>query len=483
MKSAFPGHYRPTKAEFRSIWRDCIFVLDANVLLNLYRYSPSTTSGLLKTLEAVAHRLWVPHQAAKEYHHKRLGVICEQARRYDQVLDAVVKARNDVESKLEARRLHPFSAPETQKEVMAHFTEIIDLLESCRKDHPDLLAEDTVLDSITALLEGKVGPPADEALCTLIERDGPQRYEEQVPPGYEDKGKTEGDVYGDLRLWLQIIEHAKVAEKPVVLVTDDAKGDWWWRIEDRTVGPRPELIEEFLLQTKATFYMYSTDRFMQYAAEQSIGELDQNAIDEVRELRKQAARRPKLRHPRPIGISDDVALDERHNSLMMQMAVLEHEIADHEAQRSRVRKRLRALESRRSETVDTAEKRLLARDLDHMRSEAAELDGRLSALYADGARISEALPALPNTIHYSSPFEPPAADGVQIEGMPDPGSSITAVSYDARHSILEVAFDAGRTYRCFGVPIREAEDFTEAPSSSIFIRRYLIRYQWDCTIS
>ena len=42
MKKAFFEYYAPTPEEISSIWRNCLLVLDANVLLNLYRYSVST---------------------------------------------------------------------------------------------------------------------------------------------------------------------------------------------------------------------------------------------------------------------------------------------------------------------------------------------------------------------------------------------------------------------------------------------------------
>jgi hypothetical protein len=38
MKKLFPGFYQPIEKEFQSLWKNCIFILDANVLLNLYRY-------------------------------------------------------------------------------------------------------------------------------------------------------------------------------------------------------------------------------------------------------------------------------------------------------------------------------------------------------------------------------------------------------------------------------------------------------------
>lgn len=35
MKGIFLGYYRPTDAEFSQLWKDCLFILDAKVLLNL----------------------------------------------------------------------------------------------------------------------------------------------------------------------------------------------------------------------------------------------------------------------------------------------------------------------------------------------------------------------------------------------------------------------------------------------------------------
>lgn len=36
MRDLFPGFYRPSEEEFHRVWQEGIFVLDTNVLLNLY---------------------------------------------------------------------------------------------------------------------------------------------------------------------------------------------------------------------------------------------------------------------------------------------------------------------------------------------------------------------------------------------------------------------------------------------------------------
>ena len=83
MKNIFPGYYRPTIKEFSNLWNSCLFVLDANVLLNLYRYSQETSDELIQILKQVSGRLWVPHQAAFEYQKNRLQIIASQIEEYD----------------------------------------------------------------------------------------------------------------------------------------------------------------------------------------------------------------------------------------------------------------------------------------------------------------------------------------------------------------------------------------------------------------
>jgi hypothetical protein len=47
MKEKLSEFYKPTEAEFKEIWEQCVFVFDTNVLLNLYRYPKNTTKKLL----------------------------------------------------------------------------------------------------------------------------------------------------------------------------------------------------------------------------------------------------------------------------------------------------------------------------------------------------------------------------------------------------------------------------------------------------
>ena len=57
-------------------------MLDANVLLNMYTYSIQTREVFLGILNSLADRIWLPYQAAREYHRNRLGIIGKEIKRY-----------------------------------------------------------------------------------------------------------------------------------------------------------------------------------------------------------------------------------------------------------------------------------------------------------------------------------------------------------------------------------------------------------------
>ena len=71
MRNKFSEHYRPSEEWFASHWETGAIVLDANILLDLYRYSPTSRDEILDVLEQYKKQLWLPYQAAEEYHRNR----------------------------------------------------------------------------------------------------------------------------------------------------------------------------------------------------------------------------------------------------------------------------------------------------------------------------------------------------------------------------------------------------------------------------
>ena len=82
MKKLFHHFYQFTEEEYKILWQNCNFALDANVLLNLYRYSDATAHELLALLEPISARIIVPYQFALEFQRRRISVITDQVKNY-----------------------------------------------------------------------------------------------------------------------------------------------------------------------------------------------------------------------------------------------------------------------------------------------------------------------------------------------------------------------------------------------------------------
>lgn len=108
-----------------------------------------------------------------------------------------------------------------------------------------------------------------------------KRYECAIPPGYKDLHKKGPAAYGDAIAWFQLLDYAKTIDKPLILVTRDTKEDWWWEHDGKTLGPRHELIQE-MVDTNTRFYMYTTERFMEYAQTHFHLDAKPEVIEEVK---------------------------------------------------------------------------------------------------------------------------------------------------------------------------------------------------------
>ena len=287
MKKIFPGYYRPTREEFSNLWKSCLFVLDANVLLNLYRYSHETSKELIRILKQISGRLWVPHQAALEYQNNRLETIAKQLDEYDKIIALVEKSKKDLKDGLDSLgKHHPYIKVDILIEIMEKACRKIEKnLKTLKKNHPDLLQHDNLRDVLDILLKDKIGLPYSQEELEDIYKLGKKRYEQEIAPGYKDKKKEGTSKYGDLVMWFQIIDRAKETNKSIILVTDDRKEDWWTRHRGKTIGPKPELISEILSKANAPFYLYQTEPFMENAERFLNMQIKKKAIDEVRGIR------------------------------------------------------------------------------------------------------------------------------------------------------------------------------------------------------
>lgn len=210
MRKLFPGYFTPSDAEFKGLWSDSLFAFDANVLLGLYRSTAETQRVFFAVLEKKADRVFLPHQAASEYLRNRLRVISFRSDQYGRIRSETENLAKAVESIVHEHAI--LNGEEIADVARGAAEKIGDLVDTAAANEPDQLREDSVLVRVADLFETATGPPYCSARLKEIYAEGAQRYSLAIPPGYKDDKKGEPDKYGDLLIWLQLIDQAKATK-------------------------------------------------------------------------------------------------------------------------------------------------------------------------------------------------------------------------------------------------------------------------------
>jgi hypothetical protein len=285
MKKSFKEYYPLSSEEKKKIWDEATFIFDANILLDLYQYSEKTRKEFLGILDNLSDRIWLPHQFALEYQRRRLNVIEKQFAFYKHVSDQLDKGFNLISHEIKKdQQQHPFlKIDKILKRINSSIKSVSKEISNSKNKHPNWFEKDPIRDHIDKLFEDKVGFPCKD--IENVEKEGSNRFSKKIPPGYEDAKKDNGNPYGDWIGWYQIIEMVKNMQekKPIILVTNDNKKDWWLKISEKTMGPRPELIKEMLIND-TTFYMYTMEMFLKIAT--PIYKIKKTTIEEIKEINK-----------------------------------------------------------------------------------------------------------------------------------------------------------------------------------------------------
>lgn len=257
--------------------KEALICYDANVLLNIYRYSDETQNGLIEVFKDFVDRTCLPHQVALEYARNRAKTIVDQANFCQSTEDAFKKV---IKEFIEPKDKQPFLSAESTKALNG----IIDELTSKRKLLESMISEDKYADLFLSLFDQKIGAAPGEETMKQLHKQAEDRYEKKTPPGYSDlKDKEVPRAYGDYIVWRQLMDIAKKDKRDFILVTDDSKEDWWLRLSGKTIGPRPELLEEFRQETGQCVWLFTSEGFLIATKEAGSTRVSDSVIKEVGE--------------------------------------------------------------------------------------------------------------------------------------------------------------------------------------------------------
>lgn len=268
MKTTFVGWYAKSPEQLRDLWDVALIVPDTNILLHLLRHSAEVRGQLMDVFERNKASLWIPYQVGIEFQRRRLDVQQHALDAYDRLGTDLTKFVNQAKDGINQYRAHPVIDIERELSALDVFQGDFQQRITAAKAQHSAEEFNASFAKVTELFEGKVGEKPSAERIAAIYKEGNDRYAKKIPPGFEDvkKAAEGGDKFGDLVIWMEMIEKAKADKRPIIFVTDDGKSDWWHIHRGKKIGPHPALIEEFLATTGQEFHIYELLQFLRYAA-------------------------------------------------------------------------------------------------------------------------------------------------------------------------------------------------------------------------
>ena len=287
---------------------DTIFVFDTNVLLNLYSYTEQTREDFFSLLDIVKDRVWIPYHVGLEYQRNRLSVIRNEKKIFNDLNTYVSSIKKDLDTtllqSLKLKQRLPKINEETinlQKKIIEELDNYSKLIDEWNKMQPCVRSVDLIRNRIDEIFDNKIGeiPKSQEYLNELYE-DGKKRYENKIPPGYEDEKTKKGNnsfkynnleyipMYGDYIIWEQLINEVKNKDlKSLLFITDDVKEDWLYLIDSngkKEIGPRVELVDEIQKRTDIElFHIMKSSDFLIKGKEHFNNKIKDDSIEEINE--------------------------------------------------------------------------------------------------------------------------------------------------------------------------------------------------------
>lgn len=260
MTEIFKGYSNYSEKEYKNIWENAIIVVDANILLNFYRYSEDTRNEIFKILEKQKSRLWIPYQVGKEFFYNKNNVMVNSYNEYDNLIKNIRKKFTESNEEINKKKNNQLNCKkEINKLIDETEKKIENILEKEKKEKTPKFEKNSIEESILKLFNNHIEAPYDDDEYKVIKEEGLKRFEDKTPPGYKDDNKEEN---GDYYIFYSMIKKAKNENKDIIFITDDVKEDWFNEINGEKHGGRPELLNEFYKKSGNLLIIYTSDGFV-----------------------------------------------------------------------------------------------------------------------------------------------------------------------------------------------------------------------------
>jgi hypothetical protein len=256
IKKIFWEFYHPDSSDIKKAKQQGTYVFDACSLLEIYKLPTKKRKILFEKLVNLSknNRVWLPYQFVKEYLKNREKVLKEEVAKYDKTAAQLNELRHILESNV---KKHNFDVSDRHlnidtnlitekviKSLNANIDRVTKELDQKKKKHPNWLNinKDPIHIKIDKYF--KIEPAYSYEVMKIVKTKIKSRIDLNIKPGLTDQGKTINKD-GDILAWLQMLEHAKKTKKPVILISQETKPDWYESYTNGAINmPSRSLVRE-----------------------------------------------------------------------------------------------------------------------------------------------------------------------------------------------------------------------------------------------
>lgn len=200
-------------------------VLDTNILINVHRKVFYTLPTLKSIFIENEDKLWIPKHVWNEYLDNWSGTWKNCRKKLEESQSLTITNIDKFKIKNAAGLIDL----QKQAEIELHIKSLREEIKTYYANEKKKYSEPQnvkIFEDVQEWLEARIGDGFKVHEIVKILEEGEIRFKNLIPPGFEDTSKDNGNRFGDLLIWKEIISKSKKESADIVFVTEDVKGDW-----------------------------------------------------------------------------------------------------------------------------------------------------------------------------------------------------------------------------------------------------------------
>lgn len=276
-----------------------LIVIDTNFLLQILELPVDIATKYISALKEIQKNLYIPYLVALEFHLNKSSKKKNKSRNIKQYISNIENQFEELQNIIFDLELLKMESSNSELNRMKSNLDLFqkDFLEKVNNFVQNEITdkEDKLYKEVLNIISKAIGEPYEQDWINSIQEEGALRFQKNLPPGFNDKNKSEVRYYnglsyhqkfGDLIIWKDILNKSldKSYNDKVIFITNDGesknKNDLIYKTSNMKVGPNIFLMNELNLLSQKKLYILNNTTFVNMINELTYEEIDRIESDE-----------------------------------------------------------------------------------------------------------------------------------------------------------------------------------------------------------